>query len=144
MNYLYAIPVWLPVGLTATSIECQVTVAGAAGTVIRLGVYSSGASDNPGVLVLDAGTVLGDAVGVQAKAINQFLPPGLYWFAAVAQNGSPTVTTVGTGSLAPVVPAAFAGGMNCYYVAGVSAALPTSFGSVTPFTGGPKIMVKAA
>jgi hypothetical protein len=139
-----AIPMWLPTSMTAVSIECQVSTAGAAGSLVRLGIYSPGTGDNPATLVLDAGTVAADTTGVKAITISQPLSGGLCWLAAVAQGGTPTMISVGSGSMPPVVPASFGGGTNCYYVSGATGALPSTFGSVTPFTGGIKVMVKAA
>jgi hypothetical protein len=144
-NYMYAIPVMLPQAMTATSIECEVTTAGSADSLIRLGIYAAGAGDKPSTLILDAGTVPGNAVGVQGKAITQVIPAGFVWLVALFTGTTiPQMRTVGAGSLAPVIPAAFSGGMNCYYIANGTGVLPGAFGGTTPFTGGPKIMVKAA
>jgi hypothetical protein len=141
---MMAIPVFLPTAMTAVSIECEVTTAGAAGTLVRLGIYAAGALDNPGSLILDAGTVAGDTAGVKAIAISQQLSAGLYWLTACPQGGNPSMRSVGSGSLPPVAPASFGGGNNCYYVAGITGAFPATFGSVSPFGGGIKVMVKAA
>jgi hypothetical protein len=144
---MVAIPMFLPTAMTAVSIECEVTVAGAAGTVVRLGIYGPGTSDNPANLILDAGTVAGDTTGVKAIAISQPLPAGLTWLVSCPQGGAPTMRSVGGVSLPPVAPTAFGGGNNGYYVSGVTGALPSTFGSPIPYAGGGgavKVMVKAA
>lgn len=144
-NTAYAIPMWLPCAIGVTSIQCQVTTAGASGTTIRLGIYSSSANDRPGTLLVDAGTVDGSTTGIKAASLTQQLPGGgLYWLVACCQGGSATLTSVGSGSLPPVASGSpFLGGINTYTASNVTGALPASFPSPGAFSGGIKVVVQA-
>ena len=142
---LYAIPLWLPGPTPITSIECQVTTAGAAGTVVRMGAYApSTVNDRPTALLLDAGTIAADSTGVKAIPVTATLPAGLVWLTACCQGGTASFTSVGAGSLTPVVGWSFAAGMNAYIAPSVTDALPATFALYNSFTGGIKVMVKAA
>lgn len=141
----YAIPLWLPGPTQITSIECQVTTAGAAGTIVRMGAYApSTVNDKPAALLFDAGTVAADTTGVKAIPVTATLPAGLVWLTACCQGGTASFTSVGSGSLAPVVGGSFAAGMNAYYATNVTDALPATFALYGPYTGGIKVMVKAS
>ena len=61
-----------------------------AGSVVRLGVYSSSETDDsPYALILDAGTIdLTSPPDFKVIAINLLLEPGLYWLGCVAQETS--------------------------------------------------------
>lgn len=140
-----AVPFWLPVAATFTNIYCQVT-AGAVGALLRLGIYANDPSkDIPAALVLDAGTVDGAAAGVKSIANTFLLQAGLYWLVMAPQGGAPTVVSIGNG-LAPVSGTIGAPMMtpNCYFMAAVTAALPTTWTSVAnPAANAPKIMLRA-
>lgn len=87
---------YIPNRIEITKIGAEVTSAGEAGSVVRLGIY---ADDNgrPGALVLDAGTINGTSVGVQEITISTTIGPGWYWFAECAQlcpTTPPTMRTV--------------------------------------------------
>lgn len=69
-------------------IACEVTGAGTDGAVVRLGIHEDDGSDNPGALVVDAGTVDGTTTGVKTLAIAETLGPGIYWLQAVNQDTS--------------------------------------------------------
>jgi hypothetical protein len=86
-------PMWVPPGgATVDRIACQVTVAGSAGAVVRLGIYANGASnDYPGSLILDAGTVDATSTGVKEITISQAIPEGLVWLCAAGQVASCTM-----------------------------------------------------
>ncbi len=88
-NRLYAMPCHVSRDLTADRIATQVTSAGGAGTVIRLGIYSDTGANAPGALLIDAGTVAADgATGVKAVTISQALTQALYWLAFIS-DGTP-------------------------------------------------------
>ena len=71
-------------------IGAEVTAAGEAGSVVRLGIYADDGTGYPGALVLDAGTIAGDSATVQEITIAQVLTPGLYWIGGVVQNAPAT------------------------------------------------------
>lgn len=78
-----------PVAQTTTydALALKVDVASSSGTTARLGVYKDNGSGFPGELVLDAGTVPLDQVGIQSKAIDLTLGQGLYWLARNSNSG---------------------------------------------------------
>lgn len=92
---LYPVPVfdtW-----TIDRLGAEITSAGTAGSLLRLGIYADNGSGLPGALVLDAGTILGDSATVQALTVSKVLLPGLYWFGGALQGtltSQPTIRTV--------------------------------------------------
>ena len=80
-GFLRSIPIYVPnpAGVIATSIGIEITVAGAAGALARLGICDCTDDFRPGKLLLDAGTVTIDAVGFRSIIINLFLRQGWYW-----------------------------------------------------------------
>jgi len=137
--------------VTLDSIGCEVTTAGSAGTVIRLGIYADNKSV-PGALVLDAGTVAGDSTGAKVIAINQLLTPARYWVASVTQNvgagTAPTVRTAiapfhGVGDTDALVRLQQAGG--CYKQTAVAGPLPALAAAAAGMDVNPhRIVVRAA
>lgn len=87
------IPFYVPVTQTFDRIAVAVTVAGAAGTRVRLGLYADTGEVYPGALVLDAGEVTVDVLGERFLAISLTLTAGLYWTANLF-NGTPTIRVV--------------------------------------------------
>lgn len=79
-----------------TRIGSEITSAGEAGSVLRLGIYADNGTGYPGALVLDAGTIAGDSATVQEITISQILTPGLYWVGGVVQAAPSTQPTVRT------------------------------------------------
>lgn len=90
-------PLLIPkAGISLDRILVEISVVGTAGAIIRLGLYEPDADGMPGDLILDAGTVLGTAVGKPFIAINQAVPLGLIYAAAAVQGGAVTRPTVRT------------------------------------------------
>lgn len=90
---LHTHAVYVPRTCTVNRIGAQVTVLAAASTV-TLGIYEDDGTGNPGVLLLDAGTIDGGSATAQEITISQLLVGGrLYHFASMADNGTPTVRT---------------------------------------------------
>jgi hypothetical protein len=88
---LYAMPLVLERSGTFDRIAMYVSVAAAAGKLLRLGLYdSSGAGGGPGALVTDFSTVLCDATGVREITISQAIEAGLHWLCVVS-DGTPTI-----------------------------------------------------
>ena len=144
LDVVYLVPFVMaePVGLDR--IGAQVSVAGGAGSVARLGIYKD-VDGLPLDLVLDAGTIDGTSATTQAITINQHLPRNIYWMGIVAQVGtSPTVyafNAVGSGS--PFIGSTVQPGNQtfmAYWVSGVTGALPATLGAPTPAYMNPPII----
>lgn len=88
---MYAIPIYFNRPLVLDRIGVDVTIAGGAGSLIRLGIYNSSATNAgaPGTLLLDAGTVDSTGTGLLEITISQAVSAGTYWLIAVPQ-GTPT------------------------------------------------------
>ena len=89
-NTVYASPLWVPPGSAIDRIGINVTVVAAAGKILRLMLHASGANDLPGALLLDAGTILADALGDREITVSYTPPGGLTWISVVS-DGTPTV-----------------------------------------------------
>lgn len=76
----YFVPILVPHPVTVTSIGIEVTIAGGAGSLARLAIYTDRES-KPDELVIDAGTVAVDGTGYQSAVISQVLKAGPYWTA---------------------------------------------------------------
>ena len=112
----------------------EVTTAGGAGTVFRLGIWNhNSATGRPGTLLLDAGTVAGDSAAGVEKTISQLLSPGWYWLGSAAQvhSGSPVLRAYAGGD--PLIASAVATGTSLplcsYVVTGISGAFATLVGA---------------
>jgi len=79
---LYLTPIYIPQSVTLTSIGVEVTTASGAGSLIRLGIYQDRGSI-PHKRLIDAGTVVGDALGFNSAAISLNIRTGLHWLALV-------------------------------------------------------------
>lgn len=143
--------------ITITRIGACVTAAGDAGCVLRLGIYADNGNGYPGALILDAGTIPGDAIAVTEVTISTALPAGTYWVGAVPQGVTTTQPTVrgfaaASNVYAPTVPltggatptAATAPALG-YSGSGITGALPTTFpASVLPTGSAAWVFVKVA
>lgn len=90
-NVVRASPLFLAQTTVIDQIAAEVTVTGGAGSLVRLGIFADSGNLYPGQLVLDAGTILGNSVSVQALAASLVLLPGLYWLAALSTVGAPSM-----------------------------------------------------
>ncbi len=140
----------VPDPLTLTRIAAEVTGAGDAGCTLRLGIYADNAGV-PGALILDAGTIPGDAVAVAEITISQALARGLYWVGGAVQGVTVTAPTLKTFTGAAQVPITFgttlpaAGTVgNSFLLSGVTAALPGSAAGAVVAGSSPRILVKVA
>jgi hypothetical protein len=125
-NRLYYQPIYVPRTVTVDRIAVNhaATTAGA-GSVMRLGIYTS-TNDLPSTLLLDAGTVdLTTAAALKTVTINQQLTAGIYWLAAVGQitSGSPTFATGNPGMHVPDAGGTFTG---VKFEANVTGSLPAT------------------
>lgn len=136
-------PVVLTRSIMFDAISTYVTVAGSAGTVIRMGIYNADANGMPSTLVAGSevtqdGTVVNSAT-VAGVAINVTLGRGRYYLALVAQ-GSGTMPTTATGatslfSVNSGTPTNFTTLMSTrccgFAITSISGALPTDVSSST-------------
>lgn len=98
-------PALLP-AVTIARLGTEITVAGSAGSTVRIGIYADNGSWGVGSLVLDAGTIPGDVVGVAEVTLGSpvSLPAGYYWIGAVVQGSpatQPTLRVLGGNNLPP-------------------------------------------
>jgi hypothetical protein len=91
LNLLVFAPVYFPAPTTVDAVLVEVTTAGNAGSIIRLGIYDQDSNGNPGDLLVDAGTADGATVGVQALTITPTVFSGMLFAAAVVQVESTTL-----------------------------------------------------
>lgn len=148
LNQVYYSPFPVYVAQTLDRISLGVSGAGGAGSVVRLGIYSSDTNGQPSALVLDAGTIDGTSATYQEKTISQALTANtLYWCAVCWQVGTAgTVRAIGAGNGSEFL----ALGANSsdprasnYQEAGVTGA----FAAATPAAGGttnPAVKVRIA
>jgi hypothetical protein len=79
-NILRGIPIVISDNQSWDRIGLEVTTAGSAGSVIRLGLYSS-SNCMPANRIADFETVPGDSLGIKTIVISETLTPGLYFIA---------------------------------------------------------------
>lgn len=82
--------------VTLATIGAQITVAGEAGSKVRLVLYADDGTGRPGALVIDAGQLDGTVVGAAELAASVVLAPGVYWLGAVVQSVTTTQPTLVT------------------------------------------------
>jgi len=80
--------------ITLSAIGAEITVAGTAGAVIRLGVYRARPNCADVDLVSDLGTIDGTVAAFQSIPTSLTLPPALYVFGGAVQGGAATRPTV--------------------------------------------------
>jgi hypothetical protein len=139
--------------LSIDRIGAEITSAGDAASLLRIGIYADTGNCYPGALVLDAGTIAGDSATVQNCAnVSLTLAPGLYWVGGAVQNtsGQPTVRITATWtppasiSLGSSIPSANVSAAG-YSQTSVTGALPATFSAtVTTHGGGARVHVRVA
>lgn len=90
------VPFWLP-SCTLQGMAIYVSVAGAAGSLLRFGLYPEAADrSGPGTGVVDAGTVTSAGTGFATKALgsNYSHPGGRIWVALAGQGAPATQPSV--------------------------------------------------
>lgn len=136
-NTMHCVPFYLARRFAVDRIGVEVTAAGEAGSVVRLGIYADSAAESlPGALLLDAGTAPGDgATGFKTITIAQEIGPGLVWLALVCQSAvttRPTLRSLAAAHYSGLVGApaglfAIPASNNAYTQSGVTGALPATF-----------------
>jgi len=86
----YAVPIWVRGSFTADRISVYQYSAGAASSVVRMGIYNDSGNMMPGSLLLDAGTYDSSTGSNVTKeiTISQALTQGLYWLVVAPQAAS--------------------------------------------------------
>lgn len=131
-------------------IGLEVTQAGAAGCLVRLGIRRDNGYGYPGELLLDAGTIDGTVVGFNPISIDQFIGAGVtVWLMACGQVDTTSLVIRGR-QLDPLVSQG-ANGANAnragYRQTGITGALPATFTAQAlgmEAAQGPKVVVRAA
>jgi hypothetical protein len=129
-------PLYIPNTIRLAGIAIETTVAGDAGSIVRVGLWAPNANGFPnGAPVTGSGgsTAPTDQTpGFQTAAFNQVIPAGLYWAGAVLENVTtvqPTVRNTGAG-VTPMAISALAALNAGYLLTGVTAgSLPTLAGT---------------
>jgi hypothetical protein len=148
-NTLRLVPHYVAVPLCIDRIGCEITAAGEAGSVVRLGIYDD-AGGLPGSPIIDA-TVSAAAVATPEATIFTVLAPGWYWVGGAIQ-GAPTTPptlrstasqlTPGYPILADSAASAIQSSPIAHSKGGVSGALP-AFGTVLSGTSAaPRVFVR--
>ncbi len=136
LNQLRLLPVVLP-AMPIVQLAVGVTVAGAAGSALRLGLYSdrTGYGSDPDQLVYDFGQIATNTTTPAQLVGNWSLDGGQYWVGAVQQGAFATVVTVNTNSASLLMPVTFDATLpvntispqSCVAMSGVTAELPQTF-----------------
>jgi hypothetical protein len=97
-NNIYYLPIYTTTQTTVDQLAAEITIAAAAGKLLRLGLYNADIDWNVSTLVVDGGAVAADATGVKTFSVSVVLPPGRYLI-AVTGDGAPTVRQLGRGTI---------------------------------------------
>lgn len=127
LNYLHFAPIWVAQTVTVDRLGVEVTSAGSAGSVMRVGIYNNN-SGVPGTLAVSTSALATTSTGLKEEAVSQQLTPGLWWLATVAQVAGPTVRATATSSVGLPSPSAYVASANVYTTwvqASVTGALPS-------------------
>jgi hypothetical protein len=123
---MHLIPILPGRNITINQLAINVTVAGGVGSLVRMGIYND-ANDQPSTLLVDAGVMATDTVGLKTIPVSVSLVGGIrYWLCSTQQGlASPTATytsfTQATGTVTTTDPT---GGFNGALKLGISGALP--------------------
>lgn len=93
-NQIFAAPMYVPADKTVTTIACDVATL-AAGTNIRMGIYTSTATDGrPGTLVAgsETATISAATAGLKTATISAALTGGNWYWVCVVSDGTPSIT----------------------------------------------------
>jgi uncharacterized coiled-coil protein SlyX len=105
---LQFVPIYVPPGSAPIkAIACEVTAAGGAGRVVRMGIWQDTGSGAPGALLRDAGTksvtTIGGQVSNLATALDLSANGAYVWVGVAAQVASGYATTVRVPTLRGVI-----------------------------------------
>ena len=97
LSRLWAAPFQVPRAMSIDRLAVEVMTLQAASTC-RLGLYRANANGEPGVLVVDGGTVDTSTTGAKEATVDVALQPGLYWTAWEFDVANVGLRGRGTGS----------------------------------------------
>lgn len=132
-------PVWMP-PISISAIGLEVIAAGVATCTIRPALYADNGNGFPGALVLDPGSVAGDAIALpQINLGVPFVwPGGIIWLGAVRQTAAganPSTRAIGYPAFLAPLPSAVgpaaADSFLSVFLAGVAGALPPTMAGAT-------------
>lgn len=136
-NILYGSPFYVPSAAAANLLSLNVTVAAAAGKLLRLGLYSALVTSGlPDALLYDSGSLAADTGApfvADSPAISPTiaLVPGLLYWLAVVSDGTPTVTTTAFSGQITGAGSASEGNHSGTFRSHTFGALPSTWGAHT-------------
>ena len=144
VNRMFALPFWPGRTCTVTAMAANVTLALVGGN-LRMGLYASNGV-LPTTLVADYGTVGAGLTGiVQISGLSTAVRPVLHYLVIGRQGGVLNLGLTTRVTWDPIVSETtptITGALNCYYIDGVSGALPASFGAPAGLDTAPAISVQ--
>lgn len=146
LNALYLVPFEVGKAARFDRIACEVTTAGGAGALCRMGIYDTAVDGMPGNLVIDAGTIDGNVVAAAELVINTQLNTGFYWLGIVGQVAAATIRSDAAYSNKYIASAALptAGPtFGSYRITGVAGALPANAAGAVGNALPPKLYLRA-
>jgi hypothetical protein len=144
VDRMFAVPFWPGRTCTLTALAANVTLALVGGN-LRMGLY---ASDGvlPTTRVADYGTVTAGLTGIrQITGLSTAVRPVLHYLVIGRQGGVLNLGLTTRVTWDPIVSETtptIAGALNCYYIDGVSGALPASFGTPAGLDTAPALSVQ--
>ena len=144
VNRMFALPFWPGRSCTLTAVAANVTLALVGGN-LRMGLY---ASDGvlPTTLAADYGTVTAGVTGIrQITGLSTSVRPVLHYLVIGRQGGVVNLGLTTRITWDPIVSETsptITGALNCYYIDGVSGALPASFGAPAGLDTAPAVSVQ--
>jgi hypothetical protein len=95
-NWVYFVPLWIPVSATLDRIAIRVTTGGGAGDNCRIGLYGSDSAGGPtGGATADFGEIDASGTGVKELTISQAVNGGTYQWVAIHNESSAGVRVAG-------------------------------------------------
>lgn len=144
VNRMFALPFWPGRSCTLTAMAANVTLALVGGN-LRMGLY---ASDGvlPTTRVADYGTVTAEVTGIRSiTGLSTAVRPVLHYLVIGRQGGALNLGLTTRLTWDPIVSETtptITGTLSCYYIDGVSGALPASFGVPAGLDTAPAISVQ--
>jgi hypothetical protein len=123
-----------PSPFTVGSMSCNVTAAGATGSILALAIYADSGAYSPAAQILSAGTIsVGTSTGLQSiTGLSTVLAANtMYWLAAVTQGSPATAPTYSTVSPIGCQYTSTGTQGNAYQSTGVTGALPNPATALT-------------
>ena len=93
-DLMYAMPLLSTRGMTVAGLHLRITVAAAAGKMMRMGIYDSiddASNLYPNSLIVDGGAVLVDSTGVKSWVVNTALTEGKLYWVTILMDGAAQV-----------------------------------------------------